>query len=363
MAAVYLNLLAPSEQLARHSAIKALQQEIALKSGFLQHRLVNSIYITGPDLTSYHPYQLKDLLQSLGQGFRISSSAEVTVETNPLPLRSAFIRRFQEAGINRLVINAETLSEAAATTLALPHSASQAIRAVSCAIDEGLTNCSVNLCYGFPGQSLADWAHDLEAVYRLGVPHLSATAWLNPSADNEGETVTAPAVADQYKAAYHVLREFAGQYAFRHYDIVHLARPGFESQQNIAYTIRAPYVGIGPGAHSFSPSTRYWNCQEQKAYLSMLDQGRPPLAGQEHLSNPDIANELLILGLRSSRGSSLQQLASLLPAEAMSQLRIQLKEAWKQHRIRWEADSTVYFNPDYWLEVDEWLESFLVLPS
>jgi oxygen-independent coproporphyrinogen III oxidase len=254
---------------------------------------------------------------------------EITLEANPSARETPDWAGLRAAGVNRVSLGVQSLRDAELSALARGHSAAEAIDAYGAARRAGLRNVSIDLIYGIPGQSLADWRNGLERAIRLEPDHLSlyalqlvlepdewsapprrgALRWRERQAGRQDERLA----VDQYRLAEELLA-LAG---YRHYELSSWARPGFESRHNTAYWQRRPYTGIGSGAHSYDGDTRSWNVGDLDAYLTAVAAGERPLGGREQLDERTRAFEAIALGLRRIEGLSRRAFAAEFGADPL----------------------------------------------
>lgn len=270
-----------------------------------------------------------------------SQPREVTVEANPGTRERPDWAALLTAGVTRLSLGVQSLADAQLRALARGHSAAEAVDAYRQARAAGFDNVSIDLIYGIPGQSVADWRRTLEAAIALGPDHLSlyglqlaltpdewaapprrgALRWRRRMATRQDDDVA----ATQYTVAEELL-EGAG---FTHYELSSWTRRGRESLHNLAYWRRAPYTGIGAGAHSFDDVTRSWNERDLDRYLRAVASGTRPLAGEERLDEPTRAFEAMALGLRTLAGVQRGSFAAEFGADPLARWRAQLDAAWR----------------------------------
>ncbi|MDP9250771.1 MAG: coproporphyrinogen III oxidase family protein, partial [Chloroflexota bacterium] len=186
----------------------------------------------------------------------------------------------------------------------------------------GFVNVSVDLIYGLPGQSLADWLAGLRAAVALEPDHLSLYALQLALAPDEWAAPPRPGALrwrqrminrqdDGLAAAqYQLAEELLDAAGYRHYELSSWARPGFESRHNSAYWARRPYTGIGAGAHSYDGATRSWNTRDLDHYLAAVEAGERPMTGSEVLCEPTRAFEAVALGMRRVDGFSRRAFAA-----------------------------------------------------
>jgi oxygen-independent coproporphyrinogen-3 oxidase len=240
---------------------------------------------------------------------------EVTLEANPGTREAPDWVALRAAGVNRISLGAQSLDDRQLRVLARGHDAAEVRAAYSGARTAGFDNVSLDLIYGIPGQSVADWRRDLADLIALAPEHVSLYAlqlvldpdeWAAPPRPGalrwrarlagRQDDVLAEA---QYRAAEEML-DAAG---YGHYEVSSWARPGFESRHNGAYWDRRPYVGIGAGAHSYDGAARRaWNERDLDRYLDAVEAERLPEAGFEELDEPTRAFEAVALGLRRVGG-------------------------------------------------------------
>lgn len=252
-----------------------------------------------------------------------SRPLEVTLEANPSEREAPDWAGLQGTGVNRISLGLQSLREKELRTLARGHTAAESRGAYAAARSAGFENVSIDLIYGLPGQSLADWRQGLNAAVALEPDHLSLYALQLALAPDEWAAPPRPGAlrwrrrlagrqdddlaADQYRLAEELL-DAAG---YRHYELSSWARPGRESQHNAAYWDRRAYTGIGAGAHSYDGRTvRSWNTRDLDQYLSRVEAGERPTNGSEVLSEATRTFEAIALGLRRVDGFSRGALAA-----------------------------------------------------
>ncbi len=364
VAALYLHLPFVPNKIGYASTItEALVREMLLRKPVLSGQTITSVYFGGSNLFQYLQADLGELLSAIERHFAVDREAELSIEVEPSKATAPYFALLYQLGFNRVVLNVQSFDEATLAYLDQPHEATTAEQSVLTARYTGFYNCSISLTYGVPVQTTEQWIADLELARYLDVAHVAATAF---SGDWPPQLERAIAFGrtpppDQHSAerAFRELRAFVQKHRYIHYDVVNIAKPGFESRQNLAYSSGTDYLGIGPGAHSSYAGKRAWNQEALQPYLDQVAAGEPPFE-QEALSGTDLANEHLILGLRTDRGADLNQLSEFLSPSVYHWLTQRLLEAKRADRL-YQQGQTVFFEPDYWLEVDEWLSWFLVL--
>jgi putative oxygen-independent coproporphyrinogen III oxidase len=313
----------------------ALHAELELRADALDEAFgrrrppLETVYLGGGTPSLLPAAAIVELLGHIRERLGVAADAEVTIEANPGPDERGDAAAWGRAGVTRLSLGAQSLSNAELRRLGRRHRAGDVAVAVRAAREARIASISLDLLYDIPDATLADWTATLEAALALEPDHLSLYALTLDDPDAEGLTgpagdhlpTTAGArrwraqarprqdedgAADQYRHAVDVLAA-AG---WRGYEISNWARPGHESRHNLAYWERRPYEAVGPGAHAFDGLTRRWNAARLEGYLTALappDGAAPrlPPGGAEPLDAGTAAAESIILGLRTDRGVAL----------------------------------------------------------
>jgi len=220
---------------------------------------------------------------------------EVTVECNPEGLQLDGLR---SAGVTRLTLGIQALDDGLLRTLGREHDADGARRAYREAVGV-IDNVCVDLIFGVPGQTREGWRRTLEEVRSWRPAHVSLYG-LTYEKGTPFEKIRERLPEAQERAMYETAMDALSGY--HHYEISNWALPGFESRHNRSYWEGRPYLGFGPGAHSFDGVERRWNVANVREYLERED----PVAGRERLTPEQRRIERLLLGLRQDSGVELE---------------------------------------------------------
>lgn len=261
---------------------------------------VATVYLGGGTPSMLERRQIDTILAYIYDGFALLPDAEVTLEANPDDASETLLKGLP---INRLSMGVQSFDGERLKMLRRRHTARQAVTAIDTALRCGITNISIDLIYGLPGQTMDEWRHDVEQALSLPITHISAYALsyepgtLLYGMRERGEVREA---GDELcRAMYYHLLEATEACGFTHYEISNFARPGFESRHNSSYWSGVPYLGFGPGAHSYDGiRTRRSN----PADFGLWMRGEHEV---EHLSDEDLWNEYVFLSLRTSHGMNL----------------------------------------------------------
>jgi len=242
---------------------------------------------------------------------------EFTVEVNPEDIVEKgreYVRGLLALGVNRVSMGIQSFDDGILRWMNRRHSAAGAVEAFRILRRCGVRNISVDLIFGL--SQLADdvWKDTIERALELAPEHISAY-----QLSIEEGSALAKLVADgryveasdeQCRHQYDVLCQTLRQAGYHHYEISNFAKPGFEAVHNSAYWRRAPYIGLGPGAHSLTGDIRSWNSQELP---HRSPDGSPATYSRnfETLSPEDIRVERIMLSLRTDKGLEAAELYSL----------------------------------------------------
>lgn len=277
-------------------------------------RRARTIYLGGGTPSLLSPAQLRTVLEAVGGSFPLEARAEVTIEANPGTVDEPWLRAARQAGVNRISLGVQTLDDASLVSLGRIHSAAEAIQSIAMARSAGIPSVGMDLIYGLPGQTLADWQATLEGALALHTDHLSLYALTIEDDTPLGRDIRAgrhaPPDDDVMAVMYQTAERLAGSAGYEHYEISNWARPGHQCRHNLAYWRNEPYLGFGAGAHSSWPASaasgggaaaawrRWHNVGDPADYIARLQCGQSPLEGQETLSPAESLWESAFLALR-----------------------------------------------------------------
>ena len=270
------------------SYVAALNNEISLWSDLLGGPAVETVFFGG-GTPSYLPAErIASIIEAIHDGFDVASDAEVTLESNPGDFEESKLAAYLEAGVNRLSIGVQSLDDRLLKVLGRRHSAAEAVQAYALALEAGFDNVNVDLMYGLPDQTAAEWQQTLEGVAELSPAHISMYCLTLEEGTPMEQQVKSGQVPspDQDLAAdmYIMAQDFMGPLGYRHYEISNWARPGSECRHNLTYWRNRSYLGVGPGAHSYLDSFRFWNLKSPREYVRLLQEGLTSTASVDSLS-------------------------------------------------------------------------------
>ncbi len=308
--------------------ILALQKELLYYTG---SNTISSIYFGGGTPSLLSVKQLNDILQTIHTVFRVDDKSEISLEANPGTIDTNYLSAIRKAGFNRLSLGIQSLQDKELAILGRIHTTDEARAAIGFARNAGFDNLNLDLIYGLPGQTLAEWHDTLLATITLGAEHLSLYG-LSLEQNTplwqaiEEKSIPAPdpdLCADQYEMAEDIL----SSYDYQQYEISNWAKAGRECRHNLVYWQYRSYLGIGVGAHSFTGNRRFSNTPELDTYIPIFTNDLAPVYDVNEKINPQLQiAERIILGLRLNRGIIIAELNHQSGINIMEYYNKQIKE-------------------------------------
>lgn len=285
--------------------VDALCKELALRKAELPHPL-RTIYWGGGTPSLLSLAQIGQIVETIRANFNTSLVEEATLEANPEDLTPEFLAGLRRLNFfNRVSIGIQSFRDTDLRTLNRRHSAAQATEAVTNAKAAGFDNISIDLIYGLPNQTLADWRDNLQQLSQLPITHFSAYSLTVEEGTMLHKQIEqgriAPAQEEAVLAEYEALLAWAQANGFEQYEISNFCQPGFRSRHNSRYWDRTPYLGAGAAAHSFSGTCRRWNVANADEYVLSLKHGAADHE-TESITPADAFNEYVMTALRTTAG-------------------------------------------------------------
>jgi oxygen-independent coproporphyrinogen-3 oxidase len=273
---------------------------------------VQTVFFGGGTPTVLAAEDLVRVLDGIRAAFGLAEGAEVTTEANPDSVDPTSLRTLAAGGFTRVSMGMQSAVPHVLATLERTHDPVNVAAAVEAARAAGL-KVSVDLIYGTPGESLADWRTSLEAAIALAPDHISAYALVVEEGTKLGAQVRrgqVPAPQDDDEATkYELAEEVLGAAGFAWYEVSNWARTEADRcRHNEGYWLDGDWWGVGPGAHSHVGGVRWWNVKHPNAFASRLNTGLSPAAGRELLTAEQRYDERVLLGIRLVDGLPIDDL-------------------------------------------------------
>ena len=306
-----------------NSYIDLLLMEIkAAKSQVSQSANVPSIFFGGGTPSLMQPDDIGRVISTIKSEFTLQSDAEITMECNPDTVTKESLAAFRAMGVNRVSFGMQSAVKHVLATLDRTHNPENLLQATTWAKEVGFSEISVDLIYGTPGESLADWQTSIDAALTLPITHISAYALIIEEGTKLAAQIKRGEVAqvdDDLAAEKYLVADKAFTAAgFEWYELSNWAKSGSLSKHNLAYWSGDNWWGAGPGAHSHLNGKRFWNVKHPNLYKERVLANQSPVADSEALDELQIESERLMLSLRLPSGLDKQSLNELQLAELSS---------------------------------------------
>ena len=290
--------------------ISALAKELELRKDEFKNTTIETIYFGGGTPSVLSNDELQFLIEAVYKNYQVIDNPEITLEANPDDLDDNRIIQLSKTPINRLSIGIQSFHEKDLKLMNRAHNAQEAKACLKIAT-QYYDNINLDLIYGIPNSTNAEWLENIKTALSFGVPHISSYALTV-----EPKTALASFIEkgiidnvddDMAHDQFHILIDQLEAAGFDHYELSNFGKPGFYSKNNSAYWLGKPYLGIGPSAHSFNGEQRAWNVKNNSIYINKINKNELPIE-IEKLTKNDKYNEFVMTGLRTIWGVSLDKI-------------------------------------------------------
>jgi len=284
------------------AVVKAMLAELATRAQQAPWKgsRINSLYFGGGTPSYLAVADLAQLIAKAQALFSFNTAAEITLEANPDDITPEKLEAWHSIGITRLSIGLQSFDNLELQSMNRAHDASHSVQCLEWIADGPIQNYSVDFMYGMPGSTVESWTRQLDQLATYLPPHLSCYALTVEEKTvlyhnvRSGKT-TLPS-DEVIVAQFEALRAWASEQGYTHYELSNFALPDKYSRHNSHYWSGQPYLGIGPGAHSFNGKKRWWNVANNTLYAQGAE------VPNEELTLIDLLNERLMVRLRTAKG-------------------------------------------------------------
>ena len=329
---VYCGFFSTTRLDQRQAYVEALGREMRLRDCSCNGKMrIETVYLGGGTPSQLSAEQLRQIFLYINNVYDVSPRAEITIECNPDDITVPFVATLSQLPVNRVSMGAQTFNDERLRFLHRRHRAEQVGEAVKRLRSVGIANISIDLMYGFPGETMLEWNADIDAALALGVEHLSAYA-LSYEEGTPLYTMLQQGRVEELdeelqRAMYYTLKDRLEVAGYEHYELSNFARPGFRSRHNSSYWNHTPYIGLGAGAHSFDGRHRQWNVADIGQYVEAIGEDRVPADG-EVIDDVTRYNETVMTALRTIDGIRLDMLSTSERAHCLTQAKKFLDCGW-----------------------------------
>lgn len=267
----------------------------------------DSLYIGGGTPSVLPAGRIVEIIEAVQSRFNLPPDSEITVEVNPDSVSRDWLQAVRNAGVNRINIGVQSFNDDYLRWLGRRHSADQAINAIETARATGFSNIGLDIIYGLAGQTQAQLKQDLDQALAFSPEHLSCYMLTY----EPGTPLTIDLERNRFEKLpdglagnyFTFVSQWLQQHGYDHYEISNFAKTReTRSRHNSKYWHRSPYLGLGPGAHSYDGVVRSWNPPNLKAYIDDLTGNGHFSPEQETLTREQQMTESIYLGLRLGDG-------------------------------------------------------------
>lgn len=299
-------LSAPATGKVQEQYLHRLMQEIKQKSmQYAKDYIVETIFIGGGTPTCVDARLLCQVLSVVKEQFCVKENAEISMECNPGTIEGQTLRRYREAGINRLSIGLQSTENRLLEKLGRIHTYEQFLQTYHAAREAGFANINIDLMSALPGQTLQDYAKTLDEVLALEPEHISAYSLIVEENTPFYEMELDVPDEDTEREMYELTRQKLLEKGYGRYEISNYAKAGYACKHNQVYWRRGEYLGLGLGAASLMKSGKEeWRFKNNSALGTYL-QGDFSYEEEQKLTRREAMEEFFFLGLRLMQGVSL----------------------------------------------------------
>lgn len=295
--------------------VAALVRELELQRDYLGGAPLSSIYFGGGTPSLLDLGELEQIFEAIYRLHTVAKDAEITLEANPDDLGKEKLRDLRDyTPVNRLSIGIQSFYDADLRWMNRAHNAAHARHCLRDALAAGFNDLTIDLIYGAPTTSDAQWSDNVRIALDHGIPHLSCYALTVEEGTALAHFVrqgsALPVEEERAARQFEYLQDVAALNGYEHYEISNFARPGHYARHNSSYWQGEPYLGVGPSAHSFDGTSRQWNVANNARYLRALEAGELPFE-REVLTPAQRYNEYVMTGLRTIWGCQLSRIEAL----------------------------------------------------
>ena len=312
---IYCGFYSTTSLELRQRYVEAICREMEIRNE--RSEIIDTVYLGGGTPSQLTIEQLRQLFIYINKVYPLTPNIspltpEITIEVNPDDVTIEFAVALKQLSINRVSMGIQTFNDQRLQFLHRRHTAQQAITAIDTLRQAGFQNISIDLMYGFPGETLSDWEADIDAALALKVEHLSAYCLMIEEGTPLRQWITNNGhwIMDEEleRTMYEMLIDKLTAAGYEHYEISNFARKGFRSRHNSSYWNGTPYIGLGAAAHSYDGRSRSWNVADINTYIKGIEQGKR-IFEEELLDDDTRYNDTITVALRTKEGIDLSLLS------------------------------------------------------
>ena len=335
---------------SKDKLILALIKEIELRKSEFPPE-INSLYIGGGTPSLLNEEEITSIFTALKKTIKIDFLREITIEVNPEDINLKKLNFFKKIGVNRLSIGVQSMDDKVLKWMNRIHNKEQALKAINLADLSGFNDISIDFIYGTPEFLNRDYNQEISEIIALNPSHISC---YHLNIENgtyfghlEKNKKLKPLEDEISEKEFLWISNKLKSCKYEHYEISNFAFKEKKSFHNANYWKQLPYIGIGPGAHSFLKLKRRWNISNNNQYIKYIE-NKKKYFEEEELSRYDIRNEQIMLGLRTKDGFNLKKCLIGIDDHQKKDFLKKIDELLEEKLII-KKNNDIFMKPDKWL--------------
>ena len=335
---------------SKDKLILALIKEIELRKSEFPNE-INSLYIGGGTPSLLNEEEITSIFTALKKTIKIDFLREITIEVNPEDINLKKLNFFKKIGVNRLSIGVQSMDDKVLKWMNRIHNKEQALKAINLADLSGFNDISIDFIYGTPEFLNRDYNQEISEIIALNPSHISC---YHLNIENgtyfghlEKNKKLKPLKDEISEKEFLWISNKLKSCKYEHYEISNFAFKEKKSFHNVNYWKQLPYIGIGPGAHSFLKLKRRWNISNNNQYIKYIE-NKKKYFEEEELSRYDIRNEQIMLGLRTKDGFNLKKCLIGIDDHQKKDFLKKIDELLEEKLII-KKNNDIFMKPDKWL--------------
>ena len=284
----------------------------------------DSLFMGGGTPSLIEPQYIEKIFNTLSSYIDISSLIEITMEANPGEAPRSSLKAFRDIGVNRISFGFQSLDDRLLKFLDRIHTSEQCTIAFNDARESGFNNINTDMIFNIPGQSLEILSDNLNAVIKLGPEHISSySLTVEKGTMLYNNVLKGKVLMPDEKLDYDMYRKTSNiisENGYKQYEASNYSKKSKECIHNLHYWNLDPYISFGPSAHGYDGKKRWWNHRSLDKYISDLKNNILPVNNSETLSKKNQYNEIIMNGLRTSRGVNLNNLNTICKSENLNEI-------------------------------------------
>ena len=284
----------------------------------------DSLFMGGGTPSLIDPIYIERIFDTLSSHIDISNLIEITMEANPGECSKNSLKAYRDIGVNRISFGFQSLDNRLLKFLDRIHSSEECITAFNDAREAGFDNINTDMIFNIPGQTLDILSQNLESVVKLGPEHISSySLTVEKGTMLYNNVLKGKVLMPDEQLDYHMYRQtsdFMSKNGYKQYEASNYSKTSRECIHNLHYWNLDPYLAFGPSAHGYDGEKRWWNHRSLDKYISDLRKNVLPVNNSETLSKENQYNEIIMNGLRTSRGVNLTNLKAIHSSDNLNQI-------------------------------------------